>query len=95
MVHPQALVEPMGLPLRPNPQKNEKRTGRNFRTVTTYTIFIKVSRVFDNARGRQSETRESPTRGKYADQGRIIITPVVPSKPNVRLVSCVFGLRMI
>jgi hypothetical protein len=34
MVHPQALVEPMGLPLRPNPQKNEKRTGRNFRTVT-------------------------------------------------------------
>jgi hypothetical protein len=35
MVHPQALVEPMGLPLRPNPQKNEKRMERNFQTVTT------------------------------------------------------------
>jgi hypothetical protein len=28
MVHPQALVEPMGLPLRPNPQKRgNERNG--------------------------------------------------------------------
>jgi hypothetical protein len=28
MVHPQALVEPMGLPLRPNPQKRgDERNG--------------------------------------------------------------------
>jgi hypothetical protein len=36
MVHRQALMEPMDLPLRPNPQKNEKRTERNFRTVTMW-----------------------------------------------------------
>jgi hypothetical protein len=33
MVHPQALVEPMGLPLRPNPQKNEKRTVTTLRGI--------------------------------------------------------------
>jgi hypothetical protein len=49
----------------------------------------------DNARGWQSETRGPPARGEYTDRGRIIITPVVPSKLNVRLVSCVFGLTMI
>jgi hypothetical protein len=30
MVHPQALVEPMGLPLRPNPQKKRKTNGMKF-----------------------------------------------------------------
>jgi hypothetical protein len=42
----------------------------------------------DNARGPQSETR-GPQAGEYADRGRIIITAVVPSTFNARLVSCV------
>jgi hypothetical protein len=43
MVHLQALVEPMGLPLRPNPQKNEKRTERNFRNVTIGRCYLSYS----------------------------------------------------
>jgi hypothetical protein len=39
--------------------------------------------------------RVKPEGLRPADGGRIIITPVVPSKFNVRLVSCVFGLTMI
>jgi hypothetical protein len=46
-------------------------------------------------RGRQNETLGPLVRGEYTDRGRIIITPVVPSTFNVRLVSCVFGLTMI
>jgi hypothetical protein len=30
MVHPQALVEPMGLPLRPNPQKTKNERNEIF-----------------------------------------------------------------
>jgi hypothetical protein len=30
MVHPQALVEPLGLPLRPNPQKSVSKWNRIF-----------------------------------------------------------------
>jgi hypothetical protein len=46
MVHPQALVEPMGLPLRPNPQKKRKTNGMKFSNrdnITRYNPTIVTS----------------------------------------------------